>query len=112
MKSLNPRSQNPATAELYRASESQTEERYRELVEGLDAIVWEADPNTWQFTFVSLQAEEILGYPISRWLTERDFWVKLIHPDDRQHTVAACRKAISEKTNHRMEYRAVAADGR
>jgi len=112
MKPLNPQSQKLATAELYRASDPQTEQRYRELVEGLAAIVWEADPNTWQFTFVSPQAEEILGYPISRWLTERDFWVKLIHPDDRQHAVAACRQAISTRRNHRMEYRAVAADGR
>jgi len=112
MKPLNPQSQKLATAELYRASDPQAEQRYRELVEGLDAIVWEADPNTWQFTFVSPQAEEILGYPISRWLTERDFWVKLIHPDDRQHAVAACRQAISTRRNHRMEYRAVAADGR
>ena len=70
MKPLNPQSQKLATAELYRASDPQAEQRYRELVEGLDAIVWEADPNTWQFTFVSPQAEEILGYPISRWLTD------------------------------------------
>jgi two-component system, NarL family, sensor histidine kinase UhpB len=30
-----------------------SEERYRTLVEGLDAIVWEADPDRKRFTFVS-----------------------------------------------------------
>ena len=112
MKSLNPRGENPATAKLHRASESQAEERYRELVEELDAIVWEADPHTWQFIFVSARAEQILGYPIERWLTERDFWVNHIHPGDRQHTVAACRQAISERRDHRLEYRTATSDGR
>ena len=33
----------------------------------IDGIVWEADAQTFQFTFVSPQAERILGYPCSQW---------------------------------------------
>src|SRR5205823_96764 len=32
-----------------------------ELVQSLDAIVWEADARTWEFSFVSRRAEDILG---------------------------------------------------
>ncbi len=32
------------------------------------AIVWEADPNTCQFTYVSPQAEAQLGYNLPQWL--------------------------------------------
>src|SRR2546422_222213 len=48
----------------------QAESRFRELVEGLDAIVWEADATTWQFNFVSRRAEDILGYPVEQWTEE------------------------------------------
>src|SRR5262249_32245408 len=42
---------------------AESEDRYRSLVHSLDAIVWEADPITLQFRFVSQRAERILGYP-------------------------------------------------
>jgi len=45
----------------------------RELLDDLDAIVWEADPQTVQFSFVSQKAERLLGYPVRRWLDEPDF---------------------------------------
>ena len=89
-----------------------SEQRFRELVQDLDAIVWEADPATFQFTFVSRRAEKILGYPVERWLTEADFWAKHIHEEDRKRSVAYCRKVTEEGRDHEFEYRAVAADGR
>ncbi|HWP34099.1 MAG TPA: PAS domain-containing protein, partial [Thermodesulfobacteriota bacterium] len=89
-----------------------TERRFHDLVEGLDAIVWEADAATFRFTFVSRQAEAILGYPVAQWLTEPDFWVKHLHPDDRARAVAFCLEATEAGRNHELEYRAIAADGR
>ena len=47
--------------------------RFRELVEGLDAIVWEADAATGQFAFVSQQAQTILGYPPAAGSRSRTF---------------------------------------
>ncbi len=88
------------------------EERCRLLIHGLDAIIWEADPTTLQFSFVSARAKAILGYPIEQWLKEPNFWVDHIHPDDREQAVAFCRAAINEGRDHRFEYRALAADGR
>jgi PAS domain S-box-containing protein len=86
--------------------------RYRDLVEGLDAIVWEADAETWQFTFVSQWAKTLLGYPLERWLQEPTFWIDLIHPEDREQTVRTCKTAVSAQHDVRVEYRVLASDGR
>jgi len=85
--------------------------RTRELIHDLDAIVWEADARTWRFTFVSQQAESILGYPVERWLKESQFWVNLIHPQDREKAVRYCMECTQRCEPHAFEYRAVAADG-
>ena len=78
----------------------------------MQAIVWEADAATGQFTFVSQAAENILGYPVERWVNEPSFWVSLIHPDDRAAAVEACLTATAGRENREFEYRAVAANGR
>jgi PAS domain S-box-containing protein len=88
------------------------ERRFRDLVQNVDAIVWEADALTRRFTFVSQRAEPILGYPVERWLTEPDFWMNLIHPLDRERCVAESRRHTAEARDHDLEYRALAADGR
>lgn len=86
-------------------------EKYEELVNTIEGIVWEADPSTFQFTFVSKQAERFLGYPCSQWLAEEAFWKNHLHSDDLW-VVAECQKAVAEKRSHEMEYRMIAADGR
>ena len=87
--------------------------RRHPLVDELSrAIIWEADATTEQFTFVSQSAERLLGYPLERWLMEPNFWVNLIHPDDRQWTVALCRKQISQCRDYELEYRCLTADKR
>ena len=86
--------------------------RFRDLVNSLDAIVWEADATTFRVTFVSQRALQILGYPVERWLPEPDFWINLIHVEDREKAVSLRRSAIEEGRDHDMEYRVVASDGR
>ncbi|HXF56282.1 MAG TPA: PAS domain-containing protein [Actinomycetota bacterium] len=82
------------------------------LVDALDVIVWEADARTWSFVFVSKRAEDILGYPLAQWLSEPDFWVSHLDPEDRDQAVALCQAATREGRDHALEYRMVAADGR
>jgi len=53
---------------------------YEELVGSVDAIIWKGDARPLRFTFVSHQAEAILGYPIERWTVEPSFWRDHIHP--------------------------------
>jgi PAS domain S-box-containing protein len=84
-----------------------------DLLQGLDAIVWERDARTWRFLFVSDRAQSILGYPAARWIDEPDFWQDvLLHPDDRDWAVGFCSAATAELRDHEFLYRARTADGR
>lgn len=87
-------------------------ELYADLVNSIEGIVWESDVATFQFSFVSQKAEEILGYPVSQWLTEADFWLNHMHPQDREWAPAYCLRATNELRTHDFEYRMIAADGR
>jgi len=90
----------------------QSQQNYEALVGSVDGIVWEADARTLQFSFVSKQAERLLGYPVERWLTESTFWKDHIHPDDRERAISFYANATAEKRTHEFEYRMIAADGR
>ncbi len=86
--------------------------RYEYLARAIDGIVWEADPVTMRVTYVSPQAERILGYPVERWMAEPTFWENHLHPADRDR---ACAARILVKTDSRackLEYRMIAADGK
>lgn len=83
---------------------------YSKLVNSLDGIVWEADGETFQFRFVSPQAEKILGYPIAEWL-EPNFWINHTHPDDTDWCSAFCLDSTQKRQDHEFEYRMIAADG-
>ena len=60
-----------------------SQREYESLVNSIDGIVWELDLAADRFTYVSRQAERLLGYPIEHWLSEPNFWFEHIHPDDR-----------------------------
>ena len=85
---------------------------FRDIVEEVDAILWQADAATGRYTFISRRAEELLGYPASRWLDDPDFWLGSIHAEDRDFVDAYRRKQLREGVDHEAEYRVVAADGR
>ncbi len=89
-----------------------SEQRYASLLNSVAGIVWEADPATFCFTFVSIQAEQILGYPLQQWLNNPSFWPDHIHPEDRERTVAYCVEQTKLGLAHDFEYRMFAADGR
>jgi PAS domain S-box-containing protein len=86
--------------------------RFLDLVQGLDAIVWEADAATFQFTFISRRAEDLLGYPVERWLSEPHFWADHILAEDRAWAVDYCLECTRALEDHQFEYRIQAADGR
>lgn len=85
---------------------------FSRLINSLDAIIWEADAKTFQFLFVSPQAERILGFPPEQWINEPDFWLKHTHPDDVEWSAAFCRDATARGVDHVFEYRMVGPDNR
>jgi PAS domain S-box-containing protein len=84
---------------------------YSRLVNSLDCIVWEADARTFEFSFVSPQAERMLGYPAEQWLSP-GFWVQHVHPEDVEWCTKFCIQATEQGQDHEFEYRMIAADGR
>lgn len=88
----------------------ESRERLRHLVETTNAIPWEADAKTWQFTYVGPQAVIRLGYPINDWY-EKDFWTTHIHPEDRDYVTDLCMRSSRSLDNFEFEYRMLAANG-
>ena len=89
----------------------ETEHRLQTLIASVSGILWEADVATGRYTFVSRQAQRVLGYPVEQWLTNPTFWREHIHPDDRERVLTASAQAIAAKRNYELEYRMIAADG-
>ena len=77
-------------------------ERFHELVETLDAIFWEADPETFEFTFLSTQAAQVLGR--SEALPER--WGDHVYEEDRARVLEAVRAHVADPgADLHLEYR-------
>ena len=87
-----------------------SEARHRRLVEGIDAIVWEANARSFTFTFVSPRAVDVLGYPVEDWY-EPGFWLARLHPEDRERTYAACLESVEQAVDHELLYRMTNAAG-
>jgi PAS domain S-box-containing protein len=88
------------------------EARYRHLVDSVKAVVWRGDPCSFRFSFVSPEAETLLGYPAARWTEDPRFWIEHIHPEDREEVLARCQEATRALKPHDLQYRMIAADGR
>jgi len=71
----------------------------------IDAIVWKADAIRRRFSFVSKRAEEMLGYPLSAWLHEDDFWRRIVEPDDLGLAELYFQDASGGGGDHDHEYR-------
>ena len=89
-----------------------TQRQYEGLVGSLEAIVWRADAATCICTYVSEQAERVLGYPSHEWVQQPDFKHAHLHPDDSMKVLALYRRAAQDLAHHRVDYRMIAADGR
>lgn len=89
----------------------QAEARFRQLVESVNAIVWRRDAKTHQFSFVSHQAEKILGYRTQQWIENPNFWEEHIHPEDRERVLAYVQEEVENKRNHEFDYRIVSSNG-
>ncbi len=80
------------------------------VLEAANIIPWEADPETWRFTYVGSQAERMLGYPLDQWY-EKDFWVSTIFSEDREFAINFCETSSKTLSDFEFQYRMVKADG-
>jgi PAS domain S-box-containing protein len=61
--------------------------------------------------FMSPQLETVLGYSAEEWASDREHFLKVVHPDDRDRVLAEHRRTRETGDLFSMEYRMVARDG-
>ena len=82
-----------------------------DLLKDVEAIVWECKWPSLEFTYVSQQAESILGYPVTEWKSNHDFWMNMVHPDDLDRSIEYCQSCTLLGIDHEFDYRAISAAG-
>jgi diguanylate cyclase (GGDEF)-like protein/PAS domain S-box-containing protein len=92
------------------------EERYRRLAERIPVVPYieepdEGEPAGYQVTYMSPRVEEILGYPVGRFMEDSGFWNGLIHPEDLGAVLAEDERVEETGEPFSMEYRMTSADG-
>ncbi|HXV80590.1 MAG TPA: PAS domain S-box protein [Candidatus Binatia bacterium] len=89
----------------------EVEKNFRSLVETTAAVPWQADTESWVFTYVGPRAVRLLGYPLEQWY-EKDFWVSHLHPDDKEFAVNTCLGLSRSAEDFEFEYRMIASSGK
>jgi diguanylate cyclase (GGDEF)-like protein/PAS domain S-box-containing protein len=89
------------------------EAKYRTLVEQLPLVTYiDALTPTATSLYASPQVEALLGYGVEEWLSDPEFFAKILHPDDREHVLALVDECNRTGKRFDYEYRLIARDGR
>ncbi|MFL5884674.1 MAG: PAS domain S-box protein, partial [Thermoleophilaceae bacterium] len=73
----------------FAAALEESEGRFRQLAENLDAVFWMRDVDTGEVLYVSPAYEKIWGRPVQAVYEDRTAWLEAIHPDDREKVLSA-----------------------
>jgi PAS domain S-box-containing protein len=94
------------------AALSLSQQKMEALIHSIDGIVWERSPSTFQYTFVSRQSEEILGYTPGEWLADPHFWQSKLHPQDAGKALKQAEELGGRGQHYTHEYRMLSANNR
>ena len=88
----------------------ESEERYRQLVEGASEVFYRVsfdqdDPLTGRCNFVSPQCYEIAGRHPDEFLADPELWSQSVHDEDRMSLIEETTKCISSKAEVTRYYR-------
>jgi PAS domain S-box-containing protein len=91
-------------------------ERLGAILSNVPGVVWEAwgkpDESTQRIDFVSDYVETMLGYSVQEWLSTPNFWLQIVHPDDRERASQGAAAQFASGHGGTLEFRWVRADGR
>jgi PAS domain S-box-containing protein len=96
------------------AAAMDAEARYQALASQgpVMAYVWERDPSGGgRHWYVSPQVERLLGYPMARWNNNPDFFLSIIHPDDRERVTASEIQTEYTGEAWSLDYRVISQTG-
>lgn len=83
---------------------------FQTLLDSIEAVVVEADPRTWNFSYVSQEAGNLLGLPPDQWFGA-DFWVNRVHPADKEDFRSTMSLHTREEGSFTHDYRMLHRDG-
>jgi len=90
-------------------------QRLNTIIANIPGVVWESRlemSSSAQFSnFVSDYVEKMIGYSVEEWLSEPNFWLRIMHPEDRAHAELEVKTFIEDKETAVQQYRWVAKDG-
>ncbi|HEY8559535.1 MAG TPA: PAS domain S-box protein [Pyrinomonadaceae bacterium] len=90
--------------------------RLQELVSSVPGVVWEAwgepDAATQRMDFVSDYVEKMLGYSVEEWLATPNFWLSIVHPEDKEIAVRSAAQTFASREAGSNRFRWIAKDGR
>jgi PAS domain S-box-containing protein len=80
-----------------------------QLLEAAGIVVWEADAENFEFTYVSEAAVKLVGYETEQWY-QPDFFASHIHPDDCERVLAIGWNHHQPDQHYEFEFRMLAKD--
>jgi PAS domain S-box-containing protein len=94
----------------------QEQRRLSSILATVPGVVWEAwgepDATTQRMDFVSEYVEQMLGYTVADWLNTPNFWLTIVHPDDKEQAATTSRATFTSQEKGVNRFRWVAKDGR
>ncbi|MDQ3927718.1 MAG: PAS domain S-box protein, partial [Chloroflexota bacterium] len=94
----------------------QQRQRLDNIIANVPGVVWEAwglpDEAGQRIDFVSSYVETLLGYTQQEWLQTPNFWLTIVHPDDREPAANVARQTFESGRPGTNQFRWVARDGR
>ncbi|HJU94110.1 MAG TPA: MASE1 domain-containing protein [Pyrinomonadaceae bacterium] len=90
--------------------------RIEDIVAHVPGVVWEAwgkpDARNQRIDFVSSHVEKMLGYSVEEWLSTPNFWLSIVHPDDRERAAQEAAAIFASGKGGTSRFRWVRKDGR
>lgn len=90
--------------------------RIEDIVQHVPGVVWEAwgkpDAANQRIDFVSSHVEKMLGYSAREWLSTPNYWLTVVHPDDRERAAAEAAAIFASGKGGTSRFRWMHKDGR
>lgn len=95
----------------------ETQRKYlQELVANVPGVVWEAwgepDEKNQRIDFVSYYVEQMLGYTVEEWLSTPNFWLTIVHEDDKEKAAADALATFKSGEHGINRFRWIARNGK
>ncbi|HJR08620.1 MAG TPA: PAS domain S-box protein [Pyrinomonadaceae bacterium] len=99
------------------AAEVETQRhRLDAIIKSVPGVVWEAwgepDESNQRINFVSDYVEKLLGYTVEEWLSTPNFWLTIVHPEDREIAARTAVATFESGVIGSNQFRWMTKDGR